>query len=188
MTDLVTTAQSIQTFCEERNWQFCFIGGLALQFWGEQRLTKDVDLTLLTGFGFEDKFIDALLENFQPRLSDAKNFALKNRVVLLQTESGIGIDISLGGFSFEEDMINRSAYKEYLPDISLKICSAEDLIVLKAFADRDKDWNDIKTIIIKQDNLDWDYIKAQLSPLIELKEAPEILIKLENLREKFYQK
>ncbi|MGC2235187.1 MAG: nucleotidyl transferase AbiEii/AbiGii toxin family protein [Pyrinomonadaceae bacterium] len=182
MTDLVITAQIIQSICELRNWQFCFIGGLALQFWGEQRMTKDVDLTLLTGFGFEEEFVDALLEDFKPRLSDAKNFALKNRVLLLQTESGIGIDISLGGFEFEEKMINRSSFQEYLPNISLKICSPEDLIVLKAFADRDKDWTDINSIIIKQDKLDWNYIYEQLSPLAELKEAPEILIKLANLR------
>ena len=74
-----------------------------MQFWGEQRLTKDVDLTLLTGFGPEESFINLLLENFSTRIEDAKNFALKNRVVLLQTSGGIGIDISLGAFSFEED-------------------------------------------------------------------------------------
>jgi len=182
MTDLIITAQEIQNFCEKQKWQFCFIGGLALQFWGEQRLTKDVDLTLFTGFGFEEKFVEPLLENFAPRLDNAKDFALQNRVVLLQTLGGIGIDISLGGFPFEQEMINRAAYQEYLPDISLKICSAEDLIVLKAFADRDKDWSDIKTVIIKQKKLDWNYIKEQLAPLVELKYAPEILDKLEKIR------
>ncbi len=82
-------------------------------------------------------------------------------------------------------MINRAEYQKYLPDISLKICSAEDLIVLKAFADRDKDWNDIKTIIIKQNKLDWDYIDTLLPPpLVETKYAPEILTKLEKLKQK----
>ena len=109
MTDLIITAQEIQNFCEKQKWQFCFIGGLALQFWGEQRLTKDVDLTLFTGFGFEEKFVEPLLENFAPRLDNAKDFALQNRVVLLQTLGGIGIDISLGGFPFEQEMINRAA-------------------------------------------------------------------------------
>ena len=79
-------------------------------------------------------------------------------------------------------MINNAEYQKYLPDIRLKICSAEDLIVLKAFADRCKDWNDIKTVIIKQKSLDWNHILNQLSPLVELKYAPEILTKLEKLR------
>jgi hypothetical protein len=182
MTDLISTAEELRVFCESHAWKFCIIGGLALQFWGEQRLTKGVDLTLLTGFGAEEFYIDTLLQKFPHRIDDAKNFALRNRVLLLQTENGIGLDISLGAFSFEETMINRADYQTYLPSIKLKICSAEDLIVLKAFADRGKDWSDIQTILIKQKKLDWAYIDRQLAPLVELKEAPEILTKLENLR------
>jgi len=182
MTDLISTAAELQVFCESHGWKFCIIGGLALQFWGEQRLTKDVDLTLLTGFGAEEFYIDTLLQKFPSRINDAKNFALRSRVLLLQTESGIGIDISLGAFPFEESMTNRADYQTYLPDIKLKICSAEDLIILKAFADRIKDWSDIQTVLIKQENLDWTYINEQLAPLVELKEAPEILTKLENLQ------
>ncbi len=30
--------------------------------------------------------------------------------------------------------------------------------------------------------LDWDYVRAQLAPLVELKEAPEILARLEQRR------
>lgn len=182
MTDLISTAEAVQKFCESQDWKFCIIGGLALQFWGEQRLTKDVDLTLLTGFGAEEAFIDALLGKFSSRIDDAKNFALRNRVLLLETENGIGIDISLGAFPFEETMVGRADYRKYLPKVSLRICSAEDLIVLKAFADRMKDWSDIQTVLIKQTKLDWNYIFEQLAPLVELKEEPEILAKLENLR------
>ena len=182
MTDLIAVAAELQKFCEKQNWNFCIIGGLALQFWGEQRLTKDVDLTLLTGFGEEEIYVDALLEKFSPRIEDAKNFALRNRVLLLQTTNKIGIDISLGAFPFEETMINRAANREYLPKVSLRICSAEDLIVLKAFADRNKDWSDIESVLIKQRKLDWKYINKQLAPLVELKEEPEILTKLEKLR------
>ena len=182
MTDLIAVAAELQKFCEKQHWNFCIIGGLALQFWGEQRLTKDVDLTLLTGFGNEEIYIDALLEKFAPRIEDAKNFALRNRVLLLQTADKIGIDISLGAFPFEETMISRASKREYLPKISLRICSAEDLIVLKAFADRNKDWSDIESVLIKQRKLDWKYITKQLAPLVELKEEPEILTKLKKLR------
>jgi len=182
MTDLIRVAAELQKFCERHNWSFCIIGGLALQFWGEQRLTKDVDLTLLTGFGNEEVYVDALLEKFSPRIEDAKTFALRNRVLLLQTENKIGIDISLGAFPYEETMINRAELQQYLPKIRLRICSAEDLIVLKAFADRSKDWSDIQTVLIKQRKLDWHYINKQLAPLVELKEEPEIIRKLEKLR------
>ena len=182
MKDLISTAGEIQLLFENQKWQFCFIGGIALLFWGEQRLTKDIDLTLFAGFGNEEFYIEKLLENFNGRIEDAKNFALRNRVLLLESENKIGIDISLGAFPFEEEMVKRAEHQIYLKDISLKICSAEDLIVLKAFADRGKDWSDIQGILIKQTKLDWKYIFEQLTPLVELKEAPEILTKLNNLK------
>lgn len=182
MIPIVETAFRIQTFLEERNWRFCFIGGVALQIWGEPRLTNDVDLTLLTGFGGEEIYVQALIEKFAPRIENAREFALINRVLLLKTEDEIGIDVSLGALPFEEEAINRASYQNYLPEISLKICSSEDLIVLKAFADRTRDWADIETIIIKQEKLEWNYIYAQLTPLVKLKEEPEILQKLEKLK------
>lgn len=181
MQPIIKAAKQIQDFLEEFNWKFCFIGGLALQRWGKPRLTNDIDLTLLTGFGAEDKFLDALLQKYQSRLSDAKNFALKSRVLLLETESGIGIDIALGALYFEENAVNRASYFEYLPNISLKTCSAEDLVIYKAFANRLQDWADLENITIKQKNLDWNYIRENLLPLLELGETPEIMIELENL-------
>jgi hypothetical protein len=61
--------------------------------------------------------------------------------------------------------------------------TAEDLIVLKAFADRPKDWLDIDGILIRQSaSLDWDYVRAQLAPLAELKDAPELVDKLDRRR------
>lgn len=185
MIPIVKTAFLIQTFLEEKHWRFCFIGGIALQIWGEPRLTNDVDLTILTGFGSEEIYIQSLIERFIPRIENAEEFALKNRVLLLKTEDEIGIDISLGALPFEEEATNRATYQNYLPEISLKICSPEDLIILKAFADRLRDWADIETVIIKQEKLDWEYIYLQLAPLVELKDAPEILEKLERIKTGF---
>lgn len=65
----------------------------------------------------------------------------------------------------------------------MRTCSAEDLIVLKAFADRPKDWVDVEGVLIRQSTgLDWDYIRHHLTQLAELKEAPELVGRLERLR------
>ena len=53
MRRLYLFAAEVQAFCEERGWRFCFIGGVAAQAWAESRVTKDADLTLITGFGGE---------------------------------------------------------------------------------------------------------------------------------------
>lgn len=64
-------------------------------------------------------------------------------------------------------------------------CSAEDLIVFKAFAARAQDWVDIKQILVRQGNsLDFAYVYQELAPLCQLKEAPEIVPQLRALAEK----
>ncbi len=67
MNELIRAAAELQAFCEAQLWRHCFIGGLALQRWGEPRETVDVDLTLVTGFGEQD-FIDLLLAQYGARI------------------------------------------------------------------------------------------------------------------------
>lgn len=183
MNELTSLALELQSFCEQRNWRFCLIGGLAVQHWGEPRFTKDVDMTLLTGFGNEEPFITQWLANYESRVPDAANFALCNRVLLLRSSAGIGIDIALDALPFEESAIANAKQVELEPGAHLKICSAEDLIVMKAFADRPQDRWDLRGVLVRQatGNLDWKHIWVQLTPLVEVKESPEILIHLKGL-------
>lgn len=184
MKDLVEQALELQTLLAAQGWQFCFIGGVAIQRWSEPRLTKDMDITLLTGFGGEEKFIDLLLQYYESRVAEAREFALRSRILLLKTAQGTGIDIALGALPFEQEAVSRSLMLEYAPGITLRTCTAEDLLVMKAFASRPLDWNDVRGILVRQGTrqLDWKYIHRQLQPLCEIKEAPEILTQLEKLR------
>jgi Nucleotidyl transferase AbiEii toxin, Type IV TA system len=180
---LIQAAADLQAVCVTHDWRFCFIGGLAVQRWGEPRETVDVDLTLLTGFADENRYVSVLMDRFEARIDDAAQFASVNRVLLLRAASGVGLDIALGGLPFEELAVSRASLFNYPPDVPLRTCSAEDLLVLKAFADRPKDWLDIEGILIRQSaSLDWDYVRAQLAPLAELKDAPELVDKLDRRR------
>ncbi len=182
MVDLVRQASQVQAFFEQRRWHFCFIGGLALLRWGTPRLTRDIDATVYVGFGNEEPTIDELLAQFRARLKDAKEFALTRRVVLLETPGGDGLDISLGGLPFERDLVERSSLGDYGDDIRLRTCSAEDLVVLKAFASRDQDWVDVGNVATRQrGRLDWPAIYERLAPLVELKEEPAILTRLKRV-------
>ncbi|HEY3856614.1 MAG TPA: nucleotidyl transferase AbiEii/AbiGii toxin family protein [Verrucomicrobiae bacterium] len=188
MIEVIRAAAELQAVCEEHAWKFCFIGGIALQRWGEPRETVDADLTLITGFGGEDSFIKILVKRFEPRFEGAAEFALNNRVLLLRSKSGVGLDIALGALAFEEMVVERATLFTFPDSIQLLTCSAEDLIVLKAFAARPKDWIDIEGVIIrKTGKLDWPYIKTQLTPLAQLKGSPEIIGELERRRVEFEQ-
>jgi hypothetical protein len=181
--EVIRAAAELRDACEAHHWRYCFIGGLAVLRWGDPRETVDVDITLLTGFADEMSYVAALMARFAPRRSDAAEFARVHRVLLLQAPSGVGLDIALGGLPFEESAVDRSSLFTFPPDVPLRTCSAEDLLVLKAFADRPKDWVDIDGVIIRQSgHLDWDYVYHHLAPLAELKEAPEIVDRLEQRR------
>ena len=149
-------------------------------------MTSDVDLTLLTGFGDEERYIDEWLRHYQARRADGREFALANRVLLLGSKTGLSIDVALGALPFEEGAIARAVNVEMSKGVTLRFCSPEDLIIMKAFANRDLDWRDVRMTIVRQgDALDWMYIREQLGPLAMLKEEPEIVTRLEELREKY---
>jgi hypothetical protein len=129
-----------------------------------------------------------LLRHFAPRRPDAAAFAQSSRVLLLRAASGVGLDIALGGLPFEESAVSRSSLFRFPPQVPLRTCSAEDLIVFKTLADRPKDWVDVEGVIIRQgDRLDWRYVVAELAPLAALKDAPEIVTRLERLKDRLSQ-
>lgn len=171
MNPLFAAALELQRFFEARRWRFCFIGGLAVQRWGEPRLTLDVDCTLMTGLGQEARYVDELLAVFAGRGDRPRDFALANRVLLLHGPSRVPLDIALGAMPFEERCVARASTFDIGHGQSLLTCAAEDLVVFKAFAGRDRDWLDVESIVLRQgDALDAETIWRELLPLLELKE------------------
>lgn len=186
MIELFREAQAVQRFLMDRGWLFCFIGGVALQHWGEPRATRDLDVTLFTGYGGEAPVVDALLARYGGRRHDAREFALRYRVLLCSTPAGVPVDVALGALPFEEDMIARSSEIDFEPGVALRICSAEDLFVLKAFADRLQDRADLVGIARRSGRtLDWDAVLTRLTPLAETKGEPVILERARALRDEF---
>lgn len=179
MHKLFEAAVEIQNWLIANNISFCFIGGIANIRWGEIRITNDIDLTVLCGFGNEEIISKILLDKFRSRISDPVPFAINQRVLLLLSSEGIPIDVALSGLEFEEEMIKRSSGFEISPGINLLTCSAEDLIVTKAFANRPKDIQDIESIINRQrEKLVHQYILEKLQPLAELKGDKSLVSKL----------
>ena len=179
MNGLFGAADEVQAVVEDLGRPFCFIGGLTLLRWAEPRLTRDVDLVVLTGFGDEQSVATALADAFEPRIPDAVDFALRSRVVLLRTPDGTGVDVSLGALPFEERTTGRASGWDVGDGVVLRTCSAEDLVVLKAFAGRPQDWIDVASVVARQgDRLDRTLVLEEVAPLLDLKEQPEDLERL----------
>jgi hypothetical protein len=73
----------------------------------------------------------------------------------------------------------------YPRHLVLNTCSAEDLVVLKAFADRPQDWLDIEGIIVCHGRaLDRAHVLDELISLLEMKEDLSPRATLEKLLRK----
>lgn len=182
MIEVLRAAKEVNDFLQSRGWAFAFIGGLAVNRWGRARTTNDADVCVFSDFGNETAFIDPLIERFQARSPDAREFALANRVLLLTAGAGFGIDVSLGAFDFERRAIARSSPYDFPGGATLQTVSAEDLVVLKAFAGRPQDWFDVEGILSRQvRDIDMLLVEEELAPLCELKGAPEAMEQLRRI-------
>jgi len=153
--------------------------------WSVPRFTEDADMTLVTGFVEHGDYCRALLGRFEGRRSDALEFAIENRVLLLRHESGVELDVGLGGMDFEVRAIERASWWVARPGMRLLTCSADDLVVHKAFAARLQDWADVERIIEVQDKkLNVRQILSELTPLAELRENADILPRLRHMLKK----
>jgi hypothetical protein len=64
---VVLAAYELQEALKDFGRPFCFIGGLALQRWGQPRYTSDADATLLTEWIDDESAVDFL--TILPRLT-----------------------------------------------------------------------------------------------------------------------
>ena len=186
MDDVLKVAKELEQYMTARHWRFAFIGGVANLAWGEIRTTQDVDITLFTSFDGEAGIVREILESYESRITDPLNFALRARVILAQSAGGVGIDIGLAGFPYEELVIERRRSADLGNGIILSVISAEDLVVMKAFAGRNQDWADVEGVSKRQGpKLDWEYVLQHAGDMALIKEDDEMLPRLKEIRVRF---
>ncbi len=86
----------------------------------------------------------------------------------------------MGALPIEENAVSRAKKIELESGAFVRLCTAEGLLVMKAFAYSPQDWCDIRGILLRQATLrvDCEYVLRELGPLCEVKEAPEIMEQL----------
>lgn len=167
---LLEAAREVEDVLSVIGLQAAIIGGLAVFRWGEPRATRDVDFTVLCPFGEERSQIAAICARLSGRIADAEEFAARHRVLLLNASNGRPVDIALGGLEFEQRAVARGTIFEFAPELRLKTCSAEDLVVMKVFAGRERDFADVSGIAVRQGaRLDWPLIEGEMKPLLDVK-------------------
>lgn len=147
---LLRAAAQIVRFLEKEGVPYFIMGGLALQHWGEPRFTRDVDITLLVTSKDLETFVDKILSRFQARIPDARAFAMRHRVLLIQAQNSVPIDLSLGIPGYEEEAFQRSVVVDFPEVGKLRLIGLEDLVIHKCVAGRPRDIEDVESILIRQ--------------------------------------
>ncbi|MFW6158825.1 MAG: hypothetical protein ACOC8E_05650, partial [Planctomycetota bacterium] len=138
------------------------------------RATADVDVTAVVPPGQEDRVIELLLADFEPRIADAGEFAAESRTLLVFASNGCGVDVALSGFWFDADAAKRAGELEVSPGRRLPICSVEDLIVMKSVAGRPIDESDLKFLIqVERERLDVGLIRSLLKQYTAITDEDE---------------
>ena len=172
MIEVIRAAAELQSLCDSQDWRFCFIGGLALQRWGEPRETIDVDLTLLTGFGGEEPFVRTLLQHFEPRIPDAADSPSRGEFCSAQ-EPLAPAWVWICARRVAVRGIGRCQIKSFrvsATNVPCALARPKSTHRVEGLCRPRQDRLDVEGIIIRQTGkLDWVYIRSQLQPLAELK-------------------
>ncbi len=180
MINLFDAAWEVHTFLTTHQVPYVFIGGLAVQYWGEPRFTHDLDLTVAMPAEEVDDFVHMVTDFLSSRVDDPMSFAQRTRMVLVKASNGCQVDISLALPGYEDHVMARAVEIELEPQKSVQFCSAEDLIIHKAIAKRPRDIQDIEGIVYRQqDRLDVDYIRLWLNEFANLLADPDLLTPFE---------
>jgi hypothetical protein len=173
---LVEAADELLRFFRESGRPACLIGGLVVSRWGEPRVTKDVDATVLVDFGQEAHVLSQLLERFRSRDADATRRAQLGRLALLTASNGVDLDISFAAFPFEIEVLERATDWAVMLTVALRTCSAEDLVLYKLVAGRLIDLHDVQSIVTRMGRqLDAQRIRLWGGRFAEILGKPELL-------------
>jgi len=157
------------------------IGGQAVLLYGEPRLTRDIDITLGVG---PDRLPDVLRVAKDIGLAilpeDPRSFVEKTMVLPCADEkSGIRVDLIFSFSPYESAAIKRARLVP-MEGQDVAFASPEDVLIHKMVAGRPRDLEDVRSILIRNPELDFELIRRWLR---EFDQAMEGRILLKNFEE-----
>jgi len=142
---------------------YMVIGGQAVLFYGEPRLTKDIDITLgirIGGLGKIKSIVSRL--KLKSLVANVEEFVRKTMVFpVIDKKSGIRIDFIFSFSKYERQALRRAKNIRF-GKTEIKIAALEDVVIQKIVAGRARDIDDVKTILLKNPDYDTHYIEKWL--------------------------
>jgi len=162
------------------------IGGTAMMLRGIKDSTLDIDL-VFDKKGDRDKFIFSLKQLGAKDFDETVVYGLKNNIPVMLKLGDARFDLFLNKIissTFSDKMKERANQShEFGKNLIIKPSNFHDIIIMKCVTSRTKDWEDITSIIMKND-INWDIIIDEAQQQVNLGNESAILLlgeKLEKL-------
>ena len=159
------------------------IGGVAVIAHGVARQTRDIDVTVRAG----DMTLSALIEAaaahaITPRIPHAEEFARSSQVLLLSHgPTGTPVDASMAWLPFEDEALARASWTS-LGKVRVRVATAQDLVIYKAVAWRERDRDDIERLLaLHAGVIDLESVRQRVTEFAEALDAPERVVEFERL-------
>jgi len=164
--------EKIAQTLDEAGIAYMVIGGQAVLLYGEPRLTKDIDVTLGATL---DRLAEvlALVEKMglEP-LVDPEVFTRQTMVLPCQDRgTGIRVDFIFSFSPYEQQALQRVRLVE-MGNAQVRFASLEDVIIHKIIAGRPRDLEDVRSMLIKNPNVDMTYVRRWLNEFTTALDEP----------------
>jgi predicted nucleotidyltransferase len=166
----------------KHNLPYMVVGGQAVLLYGEPRLTRDIDITLGVNVDRLGEVLAVVQElNLKPLPQEIESFVRETMVLpTLDEDTGIRVDFIFSYTPYETGAINR-AKKVTIMGQEVNFASPEDLIIHKIFAGRPRDIEDVRTVLLKNPDVDLQYIREWLKEFDESSEEKDFLKTFEGI-------
>jgi hypothetical protein len=179
---LLAALADLMKWLDDTNMQAMVIGGVAASVLGRPRLTHDVDaLAILPEGEWSNAVSTAARHGILPRIENPLDFARRSRVLLMRhSESGINIDVTFGGLSFEQTAIDNSKIHD-IGGLRIRLPRVEDLLIMKAVARRPKDLQDIEGLLAAHPEADVATVRQWVSEFATAMSTSDMLEEFDKL-------
>lgn len=182
MNELIDSVIGFQNLLEQKGIPTAVIGGIAVGVWGEPRLTRDIDIKVLARREDRARLLE-ILQAFTPLQEDPDESFRHLGLAFFQDPHGVRVDVMLADTSFDEAAVGRARPVALSPGKTIRVCTAEDLVIYKLLSPRVKDRADIESIVKKQgDDLDDAYIEGWLAQFEEALADSTLIEEFRNFR------
>lgn len=146
---------------------YAITGGLALAYWGYLRTTVDIDLIVLVNHSPHDYWKAGVPSPFllEPDELIFPHMTVWRALMPSSSQDMVIVDLIRVDTAWSTAIMSRRTIAS-LHGVTVYICSAEDIILLKLFSAREKDKEDIRMLVqIRKEFLDQNYLEKWATEL-----------------------